>query len=89
MKNKPILYSFRRCPYAMRARIFIRMCEIEVELREVLLKDIPDLSYIWAPHNPSKKNIERIEKYFIPFCKPHDSSRNTFFQLWKKQKRRC
>ena len=41
MKNKPILYSFRRCPYAMRARIFIRMCEIEVELREVLLKDIP------------------------------------------------
>ena len=42
MKNKPILYSFRRCPYAMRARIFIRMCEIEVELREVLLKDIPE-----------------------------------------------
>lgn len=30
-----------------------------------LLKDIPDLSYIWAPHNPSKKNIERIENYFI------------------------
>ena len=26
----------------MRARIFIRMCEIEVELREVLLKDIPE-----------------------------------------------
>ena len=42
MTNKPILYSFRRCPYAMRARIFIRMCEIEVELREVLLKDIPE-----------------------------------------------
>jgi len=39
--NKPILYSFRRCPYAMRARIFIKLCEIEVQLREVILKDIP------------------------------------------------
>jgi len=42
MNNKPILYSFRRCPYAMRARIFIKLCEIEVELREVLLRDIPE-----------------------------------------------
>ncbi|MBH88488.1 MAG: glutathione S-transferase [Pelagibacterales bacterium] len=39
--NKPILYSFRRCPYAMRARIFIKLCEIEVQLREVILRDIP------------------------------------------------
>ena len=41
MNNLPILYSFRRCPYAMRARIFISMCDIEVELREVHLKNIP------------------------------------------------
>ena len=41
MDKKPILYSFRRCPYAMRARIFILLCEIEVQLREVLLRDIP------------------------------------------------
>ena len=41
MDKKPILYSFRRCPYAMRARIFIILCEIEVQLREVLLRDIP------------------------------------------------
>tara|TARA_B100000579_G_C22800990_1_gene839848 strand:+ start:727 stop:1398 length:672 start_codon:yes stop_codon:yes gene_type:complete len=39
--NNPILYSFRRCPYAMRARIFIKLCEIEVQLREVILRDIP------------------------------------------------
>jgi len=42
MSNIPILYSFRRCPYAMRARIAIKLCNIKVELREVLLKNIPD-----------------------------------------------
>ena len=38
---KPVFYSFRRCPYAMRARIAILLSRNEVELREVLLKDIP------------------------------------------------
>ena len=40
MKN-PILYSFRRCPYAMRARMAIYLADIECELREVYLKDKP------------------------------------------------
>lgn len=34
-----ILYSFRRCPYAMRARLAIASAGISVELREVLLRD--------------------------------------------------
>jgi len=42
MCNIPILYSFRRCPYAMRARIAIKLCDIKVELREVHLKNIPN-----------------------------------------------
>lgn len=37
----PILYSFRRCPYAMRARLALRLYGIPVELREVVLKDKP------------------------------------------------
>ncbi|KPB02211.1 glutathione S-transferase [Ahrensia marina] len=37
----PILYSFRRCPYAMRARMGIISSGLNVELREVLLKDKP------------------------------------------------
>ena len=37
----PILYSFRRCPYAMRARMAIRYSNIEVELREVKLSQKP------------------------------------------------
>lgn len=34
----PILYSFRRCPYAIRARLAILSAGLRVELREVSLK---------------------------------------------------
>ena len=40
MKNNfkyPILYTFRRCPYAMRARFAIRSSKIMVEVREIKL----------------------------------------------------
>ncbi len=37
----PILYSFRRCPYAMRARSAIAISGLQVDLREVALKDKP------------------------------------------------
>lgn len=39
---KPILYSFRRCPYAMRARLAVAAAGVGVELREILLKDKPE-----------------------------------------------
>ena len=35
------LYSFRRCPYAMRARLGILFSGLQVELREVTLKNKP------------------------------------------------
>lgn len=42
MKTRyPILYSFRRCPYAIRARLAIKMSQIKLELREVVLADKP------------------------------------------------
>ena len=41
MSDLPILYSFRRCPYAMRARMALVASGAEVMLREVLLKDKP------------------------------------------------
>ena len=40
-KNLPIFWSFRRCPYAMRARLAVRSAGIKVELREILLRDKP------------------------------------------------
>ncbi|MFW5426797.1 MAG: glutathione S-transferase [Methylophagaceae bacterium] len=39
--SNTILYSFRRCPYAMRARMAIAVSGIQVELREVVLRDKP------------------------------------------------
>ena len=38
---KPTLYSFRRCPYAIRARMSLELCKIDVCLREVNLSDKP------------------------------------------------
>ena len=38
----PILYSFRRCPYAMRARMALILTSHTCELREILLTDKPD-----------------------------------------------
>lgn len=40
--SRPILYSFRRCPYAMRARLAIAYSEVKVELREIVLRNKPD-----------------------------------------------
>ena len=37
----PILYSFRRCPYAIRARLAIKVSGVRVALREVVLRDKP------------------------------------------------
>ena len=44
-----ILYSFRRCPYAMRARMAIAMSGIQVELREVVLRDKPQALLYMSP----------------------------------------
>ena len=41
MSDLPVLYSFRRCPYAMRARMALAAAGAEVMLREVLLRDKP------------------------------------------------
>ena len=37
----PVLYSFRRCPYAMRARLALAVSGVNYELREVSLKSKP------------------------------------------------
>ncbi|MEK9652086.1 MAG: glutathione S-transferase N-terminal domain-containing protein, partial [Poseidonia sp.] len=42
MATLPVLYSFRRCPYAMRARMSLVRAGFQVELREVVLRDRPE-----------------------------------------------
>ncbi len=41
MTETPTLYSFRRCPYAMRARMAITASGAPVALREIILRDKP------------------------------------------------
>ena len=37
----PVLYTFRRCPYAMRARLAIAVSGVQLEQREVVLRHKP------------------------------------------------
>lgn len=41
MSAYPILYSFRRCPFAMRSRLALIVSDRVCELREVVLRDKP------------------------------------------------
>lgn len=47
--NPSILYSFRRCPYAMRARMAIHIAGIHVEQIEVSLKNKPQSLLDYSP----------------------------------------
>ena len=65
MKND-ILYSFRRCPYAIRVRWALLICEFKVEIREIDLKNKP-LDFLNKSRTKTvpiliKKNSEVIEE---------------------------
>ena len=47
--NLPILYSFKRCPYAMRARMAIKLANIKCEIREVKLNNKPEAMLMASP----------------------------------------
>ncbi|NBR79583.1 MAG: glutathione S-transferase, partial [Alphaproteobacteria bacterium] len=49
MTDLPILYSFRRCPYAMRARMAIAVAGVPVRLREIILRDKPEAMLAASP----------------------------------------
>lgn len=44
-----ILYSYRRCPYAMRARMALQYAGIDVEIREISLRDKPQHMIALSP----------------------------------------
>ncbi len=45
----PILYSYRRCPYAMRARMALKYAGIKVEHREIALREKPKSMLLASP----------------------------------------
>ena len=40
-EEKPLLFSYRRCPYAMRARMALLSCGVDFDIFEISLKDKP------------------------------------------------
>ncbi|MEE9354145.1 MAG: glutathione S-transferase [Methylococcaceae bacterium] len=45
----PVLYSFRRCPYAIRARMCLLYANINLEIREITLRDKPQSMLALSP----------------------------------------
>lgn len=54
-----ILYSFRRCPYAMRARLGLALSEKSVQLREIILKNKPEAMIQASPKGTVPVLIEK------------------------------
>ncbi|MBO9448894.1 glutathione S-transferase [Tropicibacter sp. R16_0] len=56
-KPRPILWSFRRCPYAMRARMAVLSAGLELELREIKLKEKPQ-AFLAASPSATVPNLQ-------------------------------
>ncbi len=77
----PVLYSFRRCPYAIRARMALSAAGIAVELREVVLRDKPahmlELSpkgtvpVLWLDDGTVLDESEAIMRWALQQSDPH------------------
>ena len=71
-RTLPVLYSFRRCPYAMRARLALHACGIAVEHREVVLRNKPahmlalspkgSVPVMWLPDSPGATGGQVLEQ---------------------------
>ena len=89
-----ILYSFRRCPFAIRVRWALLICEIKVEIREIDLKNKP-LDFLNKSKTKTvpiliKKNSEVIEESLeiILWAISESKKRNiesTYFPYDKKE----
>ena len=60
--EQPILYNFRRCPYAIRVRLALSYANVNVEIREVVLKNKPAEFLATSPSGtvPSLKLTDTI-----------------------------
>ena len=49
LQKEPTLFTFRRCPYAIRARLALALAEVEYESIEVDLKNKPEQLLLLSP----------------------------------------
>ena len=46
---RPLLYTYRRCPYAMRARMALIAAEVDFDVHEILLREKPPAMLLASP----------------------------------------
>ena len=78
----PILYSFRRCPYAMRARLALLVSGLVYEHREVVLKNKPasmlalspkgTVPVLWVPNASGGVVIDQSLDIMLWALRQHD-----------------
>ena len=78
MANHPVLYSYRRCPYAMRARMAIAASGLQVEQREIVFWDKPEEMMEASPKG-------EVPVLILPNGQVVDESRD--IMIWALQKR--
>jgi glutathione S-transferase len=78
----PVLYSFRRCPYAMRSRLALKVSDIAYEHREVVLKNKPahllalspkgTVPVLWLPEAADGRVLEQSLDIMLWALSQHD-----------------
>lgn len=78
----PVLYSFRRCPYAMRARLALHASGVAHEHREVVLKNKPahllalspkgTVPVLWLPAAGDRQVLEQSLDIMLWALRQHD-----------------
>jgi glutathione S-transferase len=78
----PVLYSFRRCPYAMRARLALHTSGVAYEHREVVLKNKPahmlvlspkgTVPVLWLPEAADNRVLEQSLDIMLWALRQHD-----------------
>ena len=78
----PVLYSFRRCPYAMRSRLALQVSGIAYEHREVVLKNKPahllalspkaTVPVLWLPEAAGSRVLEQSLDIMLWALRQHD-----------------
>lgn len=86
-----ILYSFRRCPYAIRARYGLVLLGVQVQLREVILKNKPAELLALGGRSTVPQLVHEEERYpesldIIFWALERASNRILVEQIWPSNK---
>jgi glutathione S-transferase len=78
----PVLYSFRRCPYAMRARLALQASQVAYEHREIVLKNKPahmlalspkgTVPVLWLADTPGHRVLDESLDIMLWALRQHD-----------------